>query len=272
MTARRAKLARAIGLALVCAAGCCAIGPQEARYPPAPGCDHCSSGTPATARLTPTPAGPGLATVPGQPTMPPGAEAGVRLAPPETIAAEPPRDKSRYYPPRSAEPPVAAVPPTPREGTAATPTLPDIPQFAIAKKGVAAGQQPFSDGVTWLKQHGYRTVLHVRPPEDTGTAAKQIFEQRGLKYVSLQVSPATLSRDVIDQFNRVLTDAGNQPLFVFDRDGALAGGLWYLHFRLVDGLSDARARAEAARLGFREDGAHLAMWLAVQKYLRDLNP
>src|SRR5262245_13819304 len=98
MTARRAKVAWDLGPAWVCAAGCCAIGPREARYPPLPGCDHCSSGTPAAARLTPTPAGPGLATAPGQPTWPPGAESGVRLAPPETIAAEPPPDKSRFYP------------------------------------------------------------------------------------------------------------------------------------------------------------------------------
>ena len=62
------------------------------------------------------------------------------------------------------------------------------------------------------------------------------------------------------------------PLFVFDRDGSVAGGLWYLHFRLVEKLSDEKARAEAARLGFREDGASRTMWIAVQNYLSEMKP
>jgi protein tyrosine phosphatase (PTP) superfamily phosphohydrolase (DUF442 family) len=221
------------------------------------------------------PAGPTM--IAGQAPLPSngqlGGDAGVRLAPPEGIAPDSSRDFTRQYPPQTAEPPVATIPPRPRDESPATPSLPvDIPQFAMAKKGVASGQQPFSDGVAWLQAHGYKTVLHVRPPEDTDNVAERIFTRRGLKYISLQVSPTTLSREVVERFNRVVSDEANQPLFVFDRDGSLAGGLWYLHFRLVDGQSDEKARAEAARLGFREDGAHRTMWIAVQKYLRDQNP
>ena len=31
------------------------------------------------------------------------------------------------------------------------------------------------------------------------------------------------------------------------------GGLWYLHFRLVDKLTDEKARANVSQLGFKED-------------------
>jgi protein tyrosine phosphatase (PTP) superfamily phosphohydrolase (DUF442 family) len=151
--------------------------------------------------------------------------------------------------------------------------LPDIPQFAVAKKGVAVGQEQFRvDGVNWLKERGYRTALHIRLPEDTNSFAEHMFKSRSLNYVSLHVSPTTLTREVVEQFNRLVSDPANQPIFVFDRDGSLAGGLWYLHFRLVDKLSDEKARAEAARLGFRVDGSSQTMWIAVQKYLSDQNP
>ena len=43
------------------------------------------------------------------------------------------------------------------------------------------------------------------------------------------------------------------PMLEAALDGALAGGLWYLYFRLVDRLPDDKARPEAARLGFQED-------------------
>jgi protein tyrosine phosphatase (PTP) superfamily phosphohydrolase (DUF442 family) len=274
MTSRLSNLARAFVLLLACAQGCCTAGHLASNYPPAPGCDRCSSGAPYAARLTPTPAAPGSAIAgfppPAQGGWQPGPESGVRLAPPETIATAPPRDYSRPYPAQPTEPPVAAAPPKPGGDNAVTPALPDIPQFAMAKKGVAVGQQPFRDGVIWLKEHGYRTALHIRPPEEKNTFAEQMFKSRDLKYVSLEVSPTTLTRDVVEQFNRLVTDPANQPLFVFDRDGSLAGGLWYLHFRLVDNLSDEKARAEAARLGFRDDGASKTMWIAVQKYLSDL--
>jgi hypothetical protein len=273
MTMRLSNPARAFVLVLAFTQGCCGTDQQVLNYPPSAGCDRCAQGTPSASRLAPMPAGPGPAVARFPPPAQPGADSGIRLAPPESIATGPARDYTRPYPPQTTEPPVATVPPKPREESVTTPSLPDIPQFAMAKKGVAVGQQPFTgDGATWLKEHGYRTALHIRLPEDTGNFAEPIFKQRGIKYVSLHVSPTTLTREVVEQFNRLVADPANQPLFVFDRDGSLAGGLWYLHFRLVDHFSDEKARAEAARLGFREEGAHRAMWIAVQKYLSELNP
>jgi len=29
-------------------------------------------------------------------------------------------------------------------------------------------------------------------------------------------------------------EEGDLPMFVYDRDGAVAGGLWYLHFRTAE--------------------------------------
>jgi protein tyrosine phosphatase (PTP) superfamily phosphohydrolase (DUF442 family) len=149
----------------------------------------------------------------------------------------------------------------------------DIPQFALVKPRVANGLKPFPDGVAWLRTQGYRTVLYIHAPGEDDAAARRQFEKNGLRYLSLEVAPATLSRDVVDRFNRTVSDEQNLPLFVYDKDGSLAGGLWYLHFRLVDRLSDEQAAAEAARLGFKQDQEeNRTMWIAVQNFLKNQRP
>ena len=76
---------------------------------------------------------------------------------------------------------------------------------------------------------------------------------------------------MVDEFNKIVADPANRPLFAYDKDGSLAGALWYLHFRTADKLADEEARKRAAALGLKEDadGAPREMWLAVQKYLAD---
>jgi hypothetical protein len=148
-----------------------------------------------------------------------------------------------------------------------------IPQFALARPKVANGLKPFTDGITWLKAHGYRTALHVHAPGEDDTAARRQFEKNGLRFLSLEVSPDKLSKEVVEQFNRLVTESNNLPLFVYDKDGALTGGLWYLYYRLVEGAMDERARAEALRLGFSADQEpeHRTMWLAIQNFLKNQN-
>jgi hypothetical protein len=185
------------------------------------------------------------------------------------------------------EPPVASVPspsapaikeerrPAAPSPPQRDPPLPiDLPGFAIARPGVASGLKPFPDGIAWLKRNGYRAVLHLRQPGEDNAAAKRLFESRGIRYLSLVASPARLDAKLLEQFNAAVTDKRNQPLFVFDRDGSMAGALWYLHHRVHLKLDDDKARAEAVRLGLRldDDPEHRAALLAVQALLRNLRP
>ena len=189
---------------------------------------------------------------------------GVRLAAP---VAEGPDATPSYG--AAAPLPPAAPPSPPTYNNLSSPLAVDVPQFAIAKDRVASGLQPFPDGIAWLYAHGYRTVLHVRAPGEDDSAARRQFEKRGLRYLSLEASPDTLSKAVVDEFDRVVTQENSLPLFVYDKDGAVAGGLWYLYFRTVEHASDERARSEAARLGLQpaEGGEQRTMWVAVQRYL-----
>ena len=182
-------------------------------------------------------------------------------------------DATRLYGP-SPTPETPAVPPPSGRDTrdAAPPLAVDVPQFAVAKEGVASGLQPFPDGIAWLQTHHYRTVLHLRAPSEDDSAARRQFEKHGLRYVSLVVTPNSLSKNLVDQFDRLVTENANLPLFIYDKDGSLGGAMWYLYFRTVEGTSDEKARSEAIRLGFQPDqnNEHRTMWIAVQNYVRNM--
>jgi protein tyrosine phosphatase (PTP) superfamily phosphohydrolase (DUF442 family) len=153
------------------------------------------------------------------------------------------------------------------------PSLPvDIPQFATIKERVAAGLKPYPDGLQWLKDNSYRTVLHLRHPGEDDSADRKQVEKHGLVYLSLEVSPDILTRELADQFNALVNEPGNRPLFVYDKNGVLAGGLWYLYFRMADGVSENEALTRARRLGLKEEqkGEPGDMWVAIQKVLSTL--
>lgn len=196
-------------------------------------------------------------------------QGGVRLSPPEASTPEPPRDNVRLQTPVT---PPAPMPPGPgvREDRTASPAMPaDIPRFAIVRDKITSGLKPFPDGFAWLRSNGYRTVLHLRHAGEPDSADRRVVEGNGLKFLSLEVSPQTLPQSS-EEFNRVVSDPTNPPLFVYDNDGSLAGALWYLHFRTVERMPDEAARAKAAALGLREDvqGEAGTLWVAIQEYLR----
>ncbi len=179
--------------------------------------------------------------------------------------------------PSSPLPPGTGLPASPRAVTEQTPAaaLPvGIPDFASVKDQVASGLKPLLDGLDWLRQNGFRTVLHVHRPGEDDAAERRQVEKRGLKFVSLEVSPQTLDTKTVSEFNRMVNDTAAYPLFVYDGDGVLAGGLWYLYFRTSEKATDEQARARAASLGLKPDrnGEAREMWLAIQKYLSNQKP
>jgi len=200
-------------------------------------------------------------------------ETNVRLAPPVAVNPSPLDNGARLLGPENPSAPAKLPAGPPAAQTSPPPVLPvGIAQFVIVKDKVANGPRPMlDDGLDWLRTNGYRTVLHIRPPGEDDTADRKQVEKRGMRYLTLEVAPETLTRQTVEEFSRVVQDATGYPLFVYDRDGALAGALWYLDFRLTQRDSDETARVRASGLGLREDreGTHRAMWLALQKLLSE---
>jgi protein tyrosine phosphatase (PTP) superfamily phosphohydrolase (DUF442 family) len=188
--------------------------------------------------------------------------ADVKLYPPQGNLEQP--KFTDQTPKPSSEPPVI------KEQTVRGSLPVAIPGFAAVREKISAGLRPSSDeGLVWLADNGYKTVLVLHGPGEDTNPERLRVEKRGLQFLSLEISPQNLNKETVDSFNAIVNQTGNHPLFVFDRDGSMAGAMWYLHFRTAEQLSDDLSRLRANGLGLREDrdGMHKQMWLAAQKVL-----
>jgi protein tyrosine phosphatase (PTP) superfamily phosphohydrolase (DUF442 family) len=127
-----------------------------------------------------------------------------------------------------------------------------IREFSTIKEGVAAGQRPEIEGLDWLKSKGYKTVVYIHGPNEDDTTDRRQAERRELKFISLPLTPETLDEKWLEEFNRLVGDTGSRPVFLYDRDGTLAGPVWYLHFRTAEFLTHDEAKVRANRLGLKE--------------------
>lgn len=218
-----------------------------------------------------------------QPTVPrpdSSATPGSSLAPlpsPGWRSASPPA--TNMLPPQPVQPADHRVPtsskPDATGGANPAPSLTDLPvdiaRWQTPYEGVASGLLPQREGWDWLRQKGYRTVLHLKLPGEDATAIRNEVERRNLRYVALEVSPQTLQRELVQRFSELLADRSLQPIFVTDRDGTIAGAMWYLHYRLAGKLSEEEARRRAVQHGLPETDTRpevAAWWLAVQNVLK----
>lgn len=204
----------------------------------------------------------------------------LRLENPQPVPPE--VKEERKLPAESAEPPAQKPESKPlpsqtprKEDKSGVPPLPvGIPQFTMVKELVANGLRPsLEEGLDWLKDSGYKAVLFLRKPGDPDDADRKQAEKRGLKFLAMDVSPQSLSKKTVDEFAAIVKEQSHLPLFVYDREGDLTGGMWYLYFRLAEQIDDDVARVRISSLGFREnrEDAHRQMWLAIQKLLAELN-
>ena len=133
---------------------------------------------------------------------------------------------------------------------------------------VANGRRPTIDGFDALKANGFRTLVYLHAPSANVSAARDLAEKRGLRFVPIAVSPTTL-RTALDEFTVIVTDRAARPVYVADEDGVRSGALWYLVFRTTDILGDDAARLRATPLGLTEATTEeqKQFWLAIQNLL-----
>ncbi len=179
----------------------------------------------------------------------------------------PPQPENSPEPPRADTPKVQPKLYPPQDDTG--PAFPvGIPGFDRPRDGVATGQRPTLEGLDWLKKNGYDVVVFLHLPGERIDTDRQQVEKRNLTFMPLEVDPRKLNRDTVDAFLRLQRSPTNGKVFIYDLDGSLAGGLWYLAFRVSDQDADDIARIKARSLGLREEReSHREMWQAVRQYL-----
>jgi hypothetical protein len=297
----------AAGLA---AAGCHTCKRQEFTSN-RPGCGNCGDGSvPPRLKAVPTPlppfrqppAQPPIASIGGptpaqhlepqdkapapsnepSPTPPapgdfPPADPDVRLLPPR-LPSPYRREVAKPWPDDNE--PKANVPgPAPKDQDKTAPKDDNTARLLNVKQAtadVSSGLKPFDvSDVRWLQKKGYAAVLYLHDPATDDTVDRRVSQKAGMAYHGLVASPARLDRKLYEQFVKLVEDKDNHPLYVYDKDGTVAGGLWYLYFHLHKGDSDEDARAKAKKLGldFEDDNEpHKTMVTAVQVFVGTYKP
>lgn len=235
------------------------FGPPGGAFPTVP-----APGNPATNFPTAPPSGnpPSITPTPSryeskwQPIENRDTNPRIQLYAPETIDKE--KIRPTDEPPASKKPSVQA-------------TFPAIPQFAEVRVNTYAGLRPPAEGLDWLQANRIGAVVQVRLFGADDSADRKQVEDRNMRYIAFEISPATLTKEKADEFIKLIRDHGKQGIFIYDKDGSLAGAMWYLHLRWGEILDDDAAQLRARPLGLQNtrDGQHRDMWLAVQKLLSE---
>ncbi len=90
---------------------------------------------------------------------------------------------------------------------------PGINRFVAVDLKLAGGSAPSTDGLKWLVDKGYRTVLDLREPSEVPSSFITEVTNFGLRYVALPISLKTIDRAHVDRFNFEVAAGEARPLF-----------------------------------------------------------
>lgn len=140
----------------------------------------------------------------------------------------------------------SADPPTDPNALGAAP---GIKRFKAVDLKLAGGSFPNPDGLAWLAEKGYRTVLDLRDPSEVRSADSAAVNRQALRYVALPVTESSLNVETYKKFEAELARADARPLYFFDADGVRAAALWYIRRSVADLDDDNAARKEVQDIG-----------------------
>jgi hypothetical protein len=140
-----------------------------------------------------------------------------------------------------------------------------IPHFSTVQPRLAGGGAPTKEGLDWLAEKGYQTLLDLREPAEVGPDFIAEVAKRKMRYVALPISLSNLDISQIERYQNELNDAAARPLYFFDVDGSRAGFLWFI--RRVEQDQDradlAGARREAEEMGLTDP----KLWVVAETLL-----
>ena len=134
------------------------------------------------------------------------------------------------------------------------PGVPGIKRFAYLNANVARGGQPDSEGIRWLKNQGFRTIISLRPSDSEREEARAL----GMRFMELPVdagawgsAPPTSAQ--LDSFFLAVTDTTQLPVFFHCKRGADRTGMFCALYRIqVDHWTHEEAVAEMQAFGYND--------------------
>jgi uncharacterized protein (TIGR01244 family) len=125
-----------------------------------------------------------------------------------------------------------------------------IVNYQLLRPGLATAGTPSAGALATLKAQGFRTVIDLRLPEEGTAAEKAVVEAQGLRYVSVPISPATLSPGDAAAVARVLDDPEAGPVLLHCASANRVGAVWTV-IEARRGRPFEEAEAEGRRIGLK---------------------
>lgn len=141
-----------------------------------------------------------------------------------------------------------------------------IRRFAEIRPGLARGGEPGEDGLRFLHDHGYRTIVSFLP----SPAESAFVVQSGMHYVHIPMRSGPFSaepptEDQVRQFLSVVADSSRYPVFIHCHAGKDRTGAMSAIYRMeVCGWTVDEAVEEMKAFGF--SGRYRRLFQFVQGY------
>jgi uncharacterized protein (TIGR01244 family) len=104
-------------------------------------------------------------------------------------------------------------------------TAEGIANYHVVRPGLATSGELSAQAQQQLKALGFKTVIDLRTEREDTKAEEAVVTAQGLRYVSVPVTPDTLSAKEVDAVAAVLEDAAAEPVLLHCASGNRAGGL-----------------------------------------------
>jgi uncharacterized protein (TIGR01244 family) len=101
-----------------------------------------------------------------------------------------------------------------------------IPFYRLLHPGLAAAGQPSAEALARLGEAGFGTVVNLRTEKEGPADERSVVEGQGLRYVSVPVTPDTLSLADVLAVEKVLDDPSAGPVLLHCASSNRVGGLW----------------------------------------------
>jgi L-ascorbate metabolism protein UlaG (beta-lactamase superfamily)/protein tyrosine phosphatase (PTP) superfamily phosphohydrolase (DUF442 family) len=144
-----------------------------------------------------------------------------------------------------------------------------ISRFVEIEPGLARGGQPTSEGLEFLRERGYRTVISFR----RNSRERRALEGMGIRYVQIPLraglfGAAPPSREDVARFLSVVSDSSQRPVFIHCRRGKDRTGAMAAIYRIeACGWSNEDAVREMLSFGF--DRRYRKLMNYVRAYTRE---
>lgn len=133
-----------------------------------------------------------------------------------------------------------------------------IANYKRIEPGLATAGTPSSEALLRLKALGFRTVIDLRTEGEGIVAEQAAVEAQGLRYVSVPVTPASLSVQDVRAVAAVLDDPAAGPILLHCASSNRVGGVYGV-IQVLKGRGLAEAEAAAREAGLRSDSMAEAM-------------